>query len=133
MKVLINHVDIAPTTLGLCGISKPEWMDGNDYSGLRLEGRPSPNLPDSAYLQNVVVTGHPDSVDREWRGIVTDDGWKYVALEDNPWRMFNLNDDPFEQMNLAHNTKYAHQRKRLHDRLQKWIAETGDNFNLFKL
>lgn len=32
-SVPINHVDIAPTTLGLCGIDKPDWMEGTDYSG----------------------------------------------------------------------------------------------------
>ena len=34
----INHVDIAPTTLGLCGITVPDWMEGTDYSGHRLRG-----------------------------------------------------------------------------------------------
>ena len=29
---LLNHVDIAPTTLGLCGIEVPERMVGHDYS-----------------------------------------------------------------------------------------------------
>ena len=32
---LINHVDIAPTTLGLCGIETPDWMEGFDYSHRR--------------------------------------------------------------------------------------------------
>ena len=35
-RVMINHVDIAPTTLGLCGIEKPVWMEGFDYSFCRL-------------------------------------------------------------------------------------------------
>ena len=29
---LLNHVDIAPTTLGLCGIDAPQNMVGYDYS-----------------------------------------------------------------------------------------------------
>ena len=32
--VLINAPDIAPTTLGLCGIKKPSWMEGKDFSGV---------------------------------------------------------------------------------------------------
>jgi arylsulfatase A-like enzyme len=87
-------------------------------------------MPDSAYLQCVEATGHPDSVDRPWRGLVTLDGWKYVCLEHQPWLMFNLNEDPWETANLAHNTVFKAQRSRLHDRLAQWVVETGDSFAL---
>jgi arylsulfatase A-like enzyme len=130
---LINHVDIAPTTLGLCGIDPPGWMRGHDYSGCRLPWRPQASLPDSAFLQCVIPTGHGDSVDRPWRGIVTLDGWKYLVLEAQPWLMFNLNEDPYELVNLAHNTRYRAQRQRLQDRLAAWIADTGDSFDLPEL
>lgn len=126
----LNHVDIAPTTLGLCGIDKPEWMLGTDYSGRRVPGRPTVSEPDSAFLQMVVPTGHGDSIDRPWRGVVTRDGWKYVALEGQPWLLFNLSEDPYEQVNLAYNSKFASERRRLQDRLAAWIADTGDHFRL---
>ena len=129
----INHVDIAPTSLGLCGITPPTWMAGTDYSRRRLrEGVPTAE-PDSAFLQLVVPTRHHDSVDRPWRGVVTRDGWKYVVLEHQPWLLFNLHDDPFEQVNLAHNTRYAPERRRLQARLAAWIADTGDQFDLPEL
>jgi arylsulfatase A-like enzyme len=128
--LLVNHVDVAPTTLGLCGIDKPSWMAGTDYSSHRLRNRPAASEPDSAFLQLVRPTKHGDSIDRPWRGIVTRDGWKYVCLEGQPWLMFDLNEDPFEQSNLAHNTRFAAQRKKLHDRLSQWIADTGDAFAL---
>lgn len=130
---LVNHVDIAPTTLGLCGIDKPDWMCGYDYSGLRLPWTPRSEVPDSAFLQCVIPTGHGDSVDRPWRGIVTVDGWKYVVLEGQPWLMFNLNEDPYELANLAHNTRYRVERARLHERLRAWIEGTGDQFALPRL
>jgi len=129
-QALLNHIDMAPTTLGLCGLEVPEWMQGSDLSGFRLPGKDTPSAPDSAYLQCVIPTGHHDSIDRAWRGLVTDDGWKYVALEGQPWLMFNLNEDPYELANLAHNTRYATQRKRLNDRLIQWISDTNDNFIL---
>jgi arylsulfatase A-like enzyme len=69
-------------------------------------------------------------VDRPWRGIVTDDGWKFVCLEGQPWLMFNLNEDPYEQQNLAFNSIYRDKRKSLLDRLARWIQETGDSFTL---
>ncbi|MBN9393383.1 MAG: sulfatase [Chloroflexi bacterium] len=137
---LINHVDIAPTTLGICGINKPEGMEGQDYSNQFLDYQPvfdrpmseqvPPNAPDSVYLSIPVPTYHPDSVDRPWRAIITADGWKYAALEGQPWLMFNLNDDPYELINLAHNTWFRHRRKQLQERLAQWIHDTQDEFKL---
>lgn len=124
----INHVDVAPTTFGLCGIRKPEWMRGTDYSAYRVPGSVMQSEPESAYMQMVVPTGHGNSVDRPWRGVVTRDGWKYVVLEHQPWLMFNLNEDPYELANLAHDTAYAKQRGELQGLLQEWIRNTGDSF-----
>lgn len=129
-SALVNHVDFAPTSLGLCGIDPPDWMRGTDYSGLRLKDRPWPDIPDSAFLQLVEPTRHGDSTDRPWRGVVTTDGWKYICLEHQPWLMFNLNEDPYEQANLAHNTRFGAERQRLHERLARWIKDTGDRFEL---
>jgi arylsulfatase A-like enzyme len=130
LPLLVNHVDIAPTTLGLCGIPVPAWMQGADYSSYRLSGKPPASEPDSAYLQVVVPTGHPDSIDRPWRGLVTRDGWKYVALEGQPWLLYNLTEDPYEQANLAFNSLFAHERRRLNARLAAWVDETGDRFTM---
>lgn len=126
----VNHVDIAPTTLGLCGIAVPDWMQGYDYSARRLRERPPGSEPDSAYLQAVVPTGHGDSLDRPWRGVVTRDGWKYVVLEGQPYQLFNLNEDPYELANHAFNPAYRVERRRLQDRLAAWVRDTGDQFTL---
>lgn len=126
----VNHVDIAPTTLGLCGIAKPDWMAGFDYSGLRVAGRNVVEKPDSAFIQSVIPTKHGDSVDEAWRAVVTLDGWKYVCFEGHAWLMFNLNEDPYEQVNLAFNSVYGAKRNELNERLAKWIADTGDSFVL---
>jgi arylsulfatase A-like enzyme len=136
---LVNHVDIAPTTLGLCGIDAPSWMRGHDYSGQRLPARPQTAAPDSAFIQSVIPTGHADSIDRPWRGIVTRSEspwqarWKYVVFEGQPWLLFNLSEDPYELVNLAHNTRYRQERQRLQERLMQWIADTGDTFDLPKI
>jgi arylsulfatase A-like enzyme len=126
----LNTVDLAPTTLGLCDIEPPDWMQGADLSWRRRTGRPRSEPPDSAFMQIVIPTGHGDSVDRPWRGIVTRDRWKYIALEGQPWLMFNLNEDPLELVNLAHDRAFGEQRARLQARLQRWIEETGDDFPL---
>lgn len=127
---LFSEVDIAPTTLGLCGLSPPSWMEGHDYSGHRLKFRPQPIEPDSMYMQLVVPTMHPDSVDTAYRGLVTSDGWKYVCLANQSWLMFNLNEDPYEMVNVALNSAYGPQRRKLIARLKQWVADTGDKFEI---
>ncbi len=124
----LNHVDIAPTTLGLCGIGKPAWMRGHDYSGYRLSKRPKGTEPDSAFLQSVVPTGHNNSVNKPWRGLLTRDGWKYACFEGVSWCLYNLNDDPFEQANLAHNNGLRAERRKMIARLKEWTASTADKF-----
>lgn len=130
--VPVNHVDIAPTTLGLCGIKAPAWMEGTDYSHYRLRDNPAYEEPDSAYLQQVVSAMQTETVDKPWRGILTKDGWKYACFENHEWIMYNLNDDPYEQVNLCHYGRYWPKMRELNARLQKWIDSTGDKFSLPK-
>jgi arylsulfatase A-like enzyme len=130
IPAMLNHVDIAPTTLGLCGIKKPEWMQGTDLSHHRLAKTATGPEPDSAYLQQVIPTGHPNSINAPYRGVVTKDGWKYVCFENRSWLMFNLNEDPYEQANLAHNNLYRAERKKLVGRLNQWVNDTGDKFQI---
>lgn len=126
---LINHVDIAPTTLGLCGISVPKWMEGFDYShrrtGLNLQERLEQE-PDSAYLQ---LIGDRES-SYAWRCLVTREGWKYACVDNGEWLLFDLKDDPFEENNLAFNTVYRKKRAAMKERLREWIDKTGDSFAL---
>ena len=136
---LIGQPDIAPTTLGLCGIPVPAQMEGFNYApwlDAALSGRQGPppipaagTPPSAAILQSIIPTGHSHSVDRSWRGIVTLDGWKFVCFDGVPWLLFNLNEDPLEQMNLAHNPRYHRERNRLAGMLAQQLAALGDTFN----
>jgi arylsulfatase A-like enzyme len=131
---LINHVDIAPTTLGLCGIDAPENMVGVDYSGYFVADRQKPvNPPDSAFLQLVDpgwIYGFASDRERPWRGVITNDGWKYVVLEGQPWLMYNLNCDAYELANLAMDGRFKQERQYLQNKLMNWITHTGDIFKL---
>ena len=122
----LNHVDVAPTTLGLCGITAPPSMVGTDYSGYRITGRPK-NDPDSAFIGLWKPMGW-DGLDWPWRGLVTRDGWKYAEVEGQPLMMFNLNEDPYEMVNLIFDPSFAARRRKLQSRLKEWIAQTGDDF-----
>ncbi len=138
---VINHVDIAPTTLGLCGIQVPENMVGYDYSNYcirrdRKEYHGEPHRsdePESAYLQQIPVKVRPQSVYRPWRGVVTRDGWKYVCTPDNDWLLHNIYEDPYEMANYCYDISYYKEKERCHELLRGWIEKTGDSFDLPKI
>lgn len=125
----VSHVDLAPITLGLCGLPIAEWMEGTELSSYRLAQRPRPSAePDSAYLQSGIPAGHPFSVNKPWRGVVNRDVWKYACFENTSWLMFNLNQDPYEQSNLAHNNRCRAERRKLISRLNERSSDTADRF-----
>ncbi|MCC5850642.1 MAG: sulfatase [Verrucomicrobia bacterium] len=128
----ISAVDILPTTLGLVGIQKPADLPGFDYSGYfwRDQSLPRPDEPDSCYIQHTQFKRLHDGLNLPWRGVVTNDGWKYVCIPNAPFGMWNLNEDPYEMANLAFNQRFFPKRKELQARLKKWIEDTGDSFDL---
>ena len=123
----LNHLDIAPTLLGLCGVEAPPEMAGHDFSGHRT-GTPKPNEPDAAYLQQAEPKKWPNGIDTAWRGVVTRDGWKYVRTPGDRWLLFDLNTDPYEMNNLVFDSRFADKRRALHERLRRFVVETGDEF-----
>lgn len=136
-KAVLNHVDVAPTTLGLCGIKPPASMRGYDYSHHRIRGRAPPAQPEptAALLQLVQPTGYADSAEVAWRGIVTTTHWKYVvkgnAKEGGlPWLLFELNEDRYELNNLVDRPAYRGKLKDLHERLRQKLREEGDDYVL---
>lgn len=126
--VLCSSMDIAPTSLGLCGLPVPDWMEGSDLSWTRDLDRKAEPRTQSLYLQSILPTHHFDSVDKPWRSVITDDGYKYVAFPGTDWMLFNLHNDPYEQMNLAHNPVYREHRTQMREILHQWILKTQDDF-----
>ncbi|MGF1484855.1 MAG: sulfatase [Opitutales bacterium] len=131
-RSVVNHIDLAPTALGLCGLEAPAAFVGHNYASEIAPDalQPVAEAPDSAYLQQIVPKLHTAGLDTAWRGIVTRDGWKYVCTPAMRWLLFNLNEDPYEQVNLALMSEFTVERERLHAQLADWIARTGDDFSL---
>jgi arylsulfatase A-like enzyme len=134
---VVNHVDIAPTSLGLCGIKPPEWMAGYDYSGNCAFAEngwsprsPSEDEPESAYLQQIPRKFHPLCPNKAWRGVAMRDGWKYVCTPGNDWLLYNTREDAYEIGNFVHNAHFQSVRARCWDALKGWIERTGDDFLL---
>jgi arylsulfatase A-like enzyme len=130
----INHVDIAPTTLGLCGVEQKDTMEGFDYSPLILEDFPPDiDVPSSAYISLPVPAAYQfgvmteEAIDKPFRGVVTENKWKYMELEGRPWLLYNLNEDPYEEVNLANSVHHKTKLEELQKELQYWIQSTNDN------
>ncbi len=126
-NAMLQTVDIAPTTLGVCGISKPDFMPGFDFSKVISEGIEVEGVPDAVLLQHIYPKNF-DCLDRPWRGIVTADGWKYVVVENQPIMLFNLNEDPYELNNMVYLAKVKKRRAALAKKLQSMLDAVGDDF-----
>lgn len=127
---LLATIDVAPTTLGLCGIPVPQEWEGFDFSCVCRDPNCEGDFPTSVYLQNVIPEHHPHSVEFPWRGVVTADGWKYVCLEGMPWMLFDLNEDPYELRNVVYCGVEKKKRAQMHRILADWIERSGDKFTL---
>lgn len=135
---VLNHVDIAPTSLGLCNIDVPGGMVGHDYSAHCIlpdapeyRAAPQPEAePQSAFLQQIPPKLQPRTVHRPWRGVVTRDGWKYACTPGNDWLLFDTANDPYEQANCVYDLSFQEQKERCHALLAHWIEATGDRFPL---
>lgn len=128
-NAMFNSVDFAPTTLGLCGIDTPEWMEGTDFSNYILGTPAKPNEPQAVLLQHIYPKDF-SCLDRPWRGIVTNDGWKYIVVKDQPIMLFNLNEDPYELNNMVYlaNKNVKTKRAELAKQLQALLDKVGDKF-----
>lgn len=99
--VLISHVDIFPTFLGLRGAPIPERVQGRDLSGLLLIGQGE--VPDSVYCEGALGTAE------EWRAVIR--GYDKLVIRwadldqpsptvDDVEALYNLAEDPREEFNL---------------------------------
>jgi arylsulfatase A-like enzyme len=118
----LNSPDLAPTTLGLCGLPVPDWMAGQDLSAW------TPESPRQSSLLQQVSAKSFQCLSGTWRGLRRNDGWKYVVHEGHPWLLVNLAEDPYELANLAFQPEYADRRRELHDQLQRELQAVGDAY-----
>jgi len=140
-SAVINHVDVAPTTLKLCDIDVPPGMQGFDYSHNRRPPMLSPLAvdhvqlsqriaaePEAALLQLVYPTAPSrHSVRFTWRGIVTRDRWKYITRDGGrPHLLFDLNSDPFEEEDLKGRPQFAAKQRQLHEMLEQLLLSNDD-------
>jgi arylsulfatase A-like enzyme len=118
--------DIMPTLLGLCDLPIPSTVEGSDYSGM-IDG-PDTSGADAALMACYFVHGAFRRMGgRHYRGIRTR-RYTYVRDLDGPWLLYDNQLDPYQQDNLVNHPEHAALQTELEDRLQRVLAQRGDEF-----
>jgi len=91
--LLVSHVDLMPTLLGLCSESQIEGVQGRDLSGLLTSGQGE--RPESVFAEGRI--GQRD----EWRMLALGVDKMVVDAAGDPTHLYNLAEDPYEMRNLV--------------------------------
>ena len=123
----IDAPDIMPTLLGLAGLTIPDSVQGQDYSGL-LTGKKR-EAADPFALLNLpasfsVIRRHGCS---EYRGVRTT-RYTYVRSIHGPWLLYDNQADPFQKRNLAGVKESADLQGRLDRMLESRLRQLNDDF-----
>ncbi|MFN3167584.1 MAG: sulfatase [Phycisphaeraceae bacterium] len=132
---LIAQADLGVTIADLLGAQLPDGLYGQSLAEGWRHDRPASDRRDAVSI-HYPEDGYDVPVPA-WASIVTDDGWKYVAVPDarslDPATLtgflpelepmlINLTEDPYEQVNLIDDPQYAHVLKYLKQRLISELA-----------
>ena len=130
-----STIDVFPTLVSLAGLARSgprpsaDYIDslpGTDLSGL-LRGEPGAPRPDSVFL------AHPSNMNNRgsrheliWRAVVTDD-FTYAVTGSGEHRLW-ANAAGYQDTNLLGDPAHAATRKRLWERLDRWMGEAERPF-----
>jgi arylsulfatase A-like enzyme len=123
VKAPINTPDILPTLLSLAGIKVPDSVEGEDLSRFVLNRNTDEDR--AALVMNVSPFGSGNR--KAFRGIRTS-RYTYVRNSDGPWLLYDNQIDPYQMKNLLDDAEYAGLQKKLEDKLQSKLKQTGDQF-----
>ncbi len=152
---LVSGIDITTTTLSLCGIDIPKYMEGKDmlaknyhrnfvvsardrcdYTIERVRAITTKRfkyirniLTDRPFMQPQYRDGRPyvDNLRAYYKAGKMNDAQAFMWSEKRvPEELYDLENDPYEINNLANNPKYSKELKKHRLLLEKWIKETDD-------
>ena len=119
--LLISHVDILPTCLGLAGIAAPSGLQGRDHSSRLLNARGP--LPDSVYAEGRLGTT------AEWRMVLRGFDKVIWNLRNEVTGLYNLADDPTEAINLADQRPHLLTQDSMMALARQWMQRLEDGMD----
>lgn len=117
-EILISHVDLLPTLLGLAGVPPPEGLQGRDLSALLVTRQG--DLPDSVYAEGRLGQSE------EWRMVVRGFDKIVFNLQEEVLHLYNLADDPHEERDLAQDRDHELTRDAMLALARVWMRRLGD-------
>ena len=137
LKTVFSTVDIAPTLLGLAGVTVPDRMEGMDVSGI-LKGKDARG-PDAAFIMAHGVDDSAQAGRRgarkkgswkgnagEWRGVRTERYTYARFLKGEGWVLYDNEKDPYQMRNLINESSAASVRKDLEAEMTRWRKRVGE-------
>jgi len=118
---LVSLMDIGPTVLELADLPVPEWMEARSLlpavTGGDWEGR---RYVFSEHARDYILT------DTALMTMVRDPRYKLVEFLDiEDGQLFDLQEDPLEERDLWDDPDHAEVRRRLHEAISTWRAESA--------
>jgi len=125
--MLLNTPDIMPTLLGLCRLSVPASVQGDDKSGILL-GKTA-DTTEAVLISCYQPFGQwtRNMGGKEYRGLRTKQ-YTYVRDLDGPWLLFDNKTDSFQMNNQVNRTEYEAIQKKLEKKLSELLHKTNDDF-----
>jgi hypothetical protein len=120
-EILISHVDLLPTLLGMAGQTPPAELQGRDLSRLILARRGE--IPAAVYAEGRL--GYSD----EWRALIR--GFDKIVwnAREEVTGLYNLAEDPREETDLKDKREHALTRDSMMALARAWMRRLNDGFN----
>ncbi len=149
IPAMVSHLDIYPTLCELCGLERPEWLQGSSMLPLVDGSRESLHEAIFAevnfhaayepqrcvrterfkYIRRLEPRKHPvltncdDSISKQF---LVAHGWRQRPQQSE--YLFDLMLDPNEAANLVGDPDYAERLEEMRQRLDNWMKKTQDPF-----
>lgn len=125
--MLIGTPDLMPTLLGLCGLSIPDSVEGEDKSAV-MSGK-AKDKKDAVLIASYHPFGQWPAKQggKEYRGVRTK-RYTYVKDLNGPWLLFDNLKDPFQQKNLVNEKSCEQVQKELEKELTELLKKNKDEF-----
>lgn len=113
-EALVYLYDLFPTMTDLCGLPKPEGIDGKNLTPV-IKGK-------TDAVRSSLFTTYRNTV-----RAVRDKEWKLIRYPERHYtQLFNLKEDPLELNNIADVAENQDKMNEMMKLLVKWQKETGD-------
>jgi len=127
LDMLFNTPDIMPTLLGLCELSIPNSVEGDDKSQVLLGRKTDTTTEVLIACYQPFGQWARNNGGKEYRGVRTK-RYTYVRDLTGPWLLFDNEKDPWQMNNLINQPGYDDIQMELNHKLNNLLQKSNDKF-----